>query len=109
MSVRRRTTSTGWHGAPPQTTRLRQIARICSVWVALLCAGWGPHVSALCSGYGPPPVQARSADAASELRQRQVAFLHRIRQADPRYQTIDKAVLNEQNELGVVASKMLRH
>ena len=56
-------------------------------------------------GYGPPPAQARSVDTGSELRQRQVAFLHQIRQADPRYQTIDKAVLNEQNELGVILNR----
>jgi len=31
--------------------------------------------------------------------------LHRIRQADPRYQTIDKAVLNEQNELGIILNR----
>jgi hypothetical protein len=31
--------------------------------------------------------------------------LHRIRQADPRYQTIEKAVLNEQNELGVILNR----
>ena len=105
MRVRRRATSTGWHSAPPQAASLRQMARICSIWLALLCAGWGPHVSALFGGYGPPPVQARSADDVSELRQRQVAFLHRIRQADPRYQTIDKAVLNEQNELGVILNR----
>jgi hypothetical protein len=105
MRVRRRTTSTDWHDAPPQAARLRHIARVCTVWVVLLCAGWGPHASAPFGGYGPPPVQARSADDASELRQRQVAFLHRIRQADPRYQTIDKAVLNEQNELGVILNR----
>ena len=28
--------------------------------------------------------------------------MHRLRQADPRYQTIEKAVLNEQNELGII-------
>jgi hypothetical protein len=41
------------------------------------------------------------------LRQRQVAFLHRLRQADPRYQTIEKAVLNEQNELGVILNRQV--
>jgi hypothetical protein len=81
------------------------MARICSLGIALLCAGWGPHVSAPFGGYGPPPAQARSADAASDLRQRQIEFLHRIRQADPRYQTIEKAVLNEQNELGVILNR----
>jgi hypothetical protein len=105
MRVRRPATSPGWRGARLQTGSLWQMARLCSIWIALLCAGWSPHVSALFGGYGPPPVQARSADDVSELRQRQVAFLHRIRQADPRYQTIDKAVLNEQNELGVILNR----
>jgi hypothetical protein len=106
MRVLRRATSTGWCGALPQATRLRHIARAYVICVALLCAGWGPYVSApFFSGYGPQPAQARSADTSSDLRQRQVAFLHQIRQADPRYQTIDKAVFNEQNELGVILNR----
>jgi hypothetical protein len=105
MKVRRRATSTGWRGAPPQAARLQQRVRACIVWVTLLCAGWYPYVSALFGGYGPSPVQAQSAGTGSALRQRQVAFLHRIRQADPRYQTIDKAVLNAQNELGVILNR----
>ena len=105
MRVRRRATSTDGHGAPPQVASLRQMAMIGSVWIILLWAGWGSHVSAPFGEYGPPPVQARSTDTDSDLRQRQVAFLHRIRQADPRYKTIDKAVLNEQNELGVILNR----
>jgi len=105
MRVQRRATSTGWGGAPSQAARRQQRARVCIVLVTLLCAGWNSQVSALFDGYGPPPAQARSVDTGSELRQRQVEFLHRIRQADPRYQTIDKAVLNEQNELGVILNR----
>jgi hypothetical protein len=105
MSVWRWATSTDGHGAPPHTARLRQVAAICSLGIALLCAGWGPHGAAPFGGYSPPPVQARSADNVSELRQQQIEFLHRIRQADPRYQTVDKAVLNEQNELGVMLNR----
>jgi hypothetical protein len=52
-------------------------------------------------------VQAQSQPATSELRQRQVEFLHRLRQADLRYQTIEKAVLNEQNELGVILNRQV--
>jgi len=96
MRVRRWATSTGWRSTPPHAARLQHIARAYIVWVALLCAGWGLYV---------PPAQARSADTSSDLRQRQVAFLHQIRQADPRYQTIDKAVFNEQNELGVILNR----
>jgi hypothetical protein len=94
-----------WHGVPPHRARLRRVAGMCGVWIVLLCAGWGPQGAARQVGYGPPPVQAQSTDAASELRQRQVAFLHRLRQADPRYQTIEKAVLNADNELGVILNR----
>ncbi len=41
----------------------------------------------------------------SGLRQRQAEFLHRIRQADPQFKTIDRALLNEQNELGLVLNQ----
>jgi hypothetical protein len=75
------------------------------VGIALLCAGWGPDGAAPFGEYSPPPAQARSAEAARDLRQRQIAFLHRIRQADPRYETIEKAILNEQNELGVILNR----
>ena len=105
MSVRRRATSMDGHGAPRQTARLRQVARICSLGIALLCAGWGPDGAVPFGSYSPPPVQARNADDVSELRQRQIAFLHRLRQADPRYQTIEKAILNGQNELGVILNR----
>ena len=66
-----------------------------------------PHGAAVGGRYGPPPLQAQSTSAASELRQRQVAFLHRLRQADPRYQTIEKTVLNEDNELGVILNRQV--
>jgi hypothetical protein len=60
-------------------------------------AGIGTH--------GLPTVQTQEEGSARSLQQRQVAFLHRLRQADPRYQTIEKAVLNEQNELGVILAR----
>ncbi len=105
MRVRRRATSPDGPSAPPHTGRLRQGAVICSLGIALLGAGWGPHAAAPFGEYSPPPVQARSAEDGSELRQRQIAFVHRIRQADPRYETIEKAILNEQNELGVILNR----
>jgi hypothetical protein len=42
---------------------------------------------------------------AHDLKQRQVSFLNRIREADPRARTIDRALLNEQNELGLVLDR----
>jgi hypothetical protein len=36
------------------------------------------------------------------IRARQKAFLDRIRQSDPEFQTVQRAILNEQNELGLI-------
>ena len=43
--------------------------------------------------------------AANNLKQRQAEFLNRIRAADPQYRTIDRAMLNEQNELGLILDR----
>jgi len=80
---------------------------MCSVWIALLCTGWSPTVTDPFGVSGLPAVQARDTGAVSSLRQRQIEFLHRLRQADPRYQTIAKAVFNTQNELGVILSRQV--
>ncbi|MEO7724103.1 MAG: hypothetical protein ABIU29_05360, partial [Chthoniobacterales bacterium] len=42
---------------------------------------------------------------APALRQRQMAFLDRIRTADPESKTIERALLNEQNELGLILNR----
>jgi hypothetical protein len=39
------------------------------------------------------------------MRQRQVEFLNRIRAADPQQRTIERALLNEQNELGLILDR----
>ena len=99
--------STRQHGAPPPGGRMQRLIGYCSLGLVLLCAVWSLSGAALSGRYGPPPVQAQDRPTASALRQRQVAFLHRLRQADPRYQTIEKAVLNEQNELGVILNRQV--
>ncbi len=38
-------------------------------------------------------------------RERQAVFLQRIRSSDPQFQTIDRALFNERNELGVVLNR----
>ena len=40
-----------------------------------------------------------------DLKQRQMAFLNRIREADPQQRTIDRALINEQNELGLILDR----
>ena len=62
-----------------------------------------PHALA-----SPQPVkQNRAGQPASGLqfKQRQIAFLNRIRDADPQKQVIDRAMLNEQNELGLILDR----
>jgi hypothetical protein len=55
-----------------------------------------------------PPVSqnerqsSKPAVETNNLRQRQADFLNRIREADPQRRTIDRAMLNEQNELGII-------
>ena len=39
------------------------------------------------------------------LKQRQADFLNRIREADPQYRTIDRAMLNGENELGLILDR----
>jgi hypothetical protein len=44
-------------------------------------------------------------ETQGDLKQHQVAFLRRIRKADPQHKTIERAVFNEQNELGLILSR----
>jgi len=60
----------------------------------------------------PPSATAPSAPPGNiaatgpqQLKQRQVDFLNRIRAADPQQRTIDRALLNEQNELGLILDR----
>jgi hypothetical protein len=58
-------------------------------------------------GSAPPSVERQQAygQSTQSLRQRQAAFLNEIRQADPSYRTIEKAVINENNELGLIVTR----
>jgi hypothetical protein len=58
----------------------------------------------------PPPATSTStspaqSESASDFKQRQLAFLNRIREADPQQRTIDRALLNDQNELGLILDR----
>ena len=44
-------------------------------------------------------------ETEGDLKQRQIAFLNRIRKADPQHQTIERAVFNERNELGLILNR----
>ena len=70
-------------------------------------------VGALTACDSRPSTTVSSADTSAatqvspsrELKERQIAFLNRIRQSDPQGHTIDRALLNEQNELGLVLDR----
>jgi hypothetical protein len=56
----------------------------------------------------PPQTQQNRASqpiAGSEFKQRQIAFLNRIRDADPQQRVIDRAMPNDQNELGLILDR----
>ena len=52
-----------------------------------------------------PPANNGLDAAGGSQRQRQADFLNRIRQADPQFKTIDRALLNGQNELGLILDR----
>lgn len=58
----------------------------------------------------PPSVssQPSSAGNAHSLKQKQADFLNRIRAADPQGKTIDRAVINDQNELGLILDRSVQ-
>src|SRR6476646_8143435 len=49
--------------------------------------------------------RAAKPESTQGLQQRQMAFLNRIREADPQQRTIDRALINEQNELGLILDR----
>src|SRR6185295_13849501 len=55
----------------------------------------------------PQAQQSRESQPITEpeFKQRQIAFLNRIRDADPQQRVIDRAMLNQQNELGLILDR----
>lgn len=76
-----------------------------TVSASLLLGGCSPRSEPVA---GPPQPQQNRASQPStgqEFRQRQIAFLNRIRDADPQQRVIDHALLNERNELGLILDR----
>ena len=76
----------------------------CTIWIGLTACDASsaltvPHSSAF---------EQRVADTRSDqgaLKQRQAAFLNRIRKADPERRTIERAVFNDRNDLGLILNR----
>ena len=75
----------------------------CALWIGLSASNASPRADA------PSATFQRSStdylETEANLKQRQITFLNRIRKADPRHQTIERAVFNEQNELGLILNR----
>jgi hypothetical protein len=52
-----------------------------------------------------PEAGVHSINSRSDLQAGKLRFLNALREADPQYQTIERAVMNEQNELGLILSR----
>ncbi|MGI8604427.1 MAG: hypothetical protein ACR2OZ_15740 [Verrucomicrobiales bacterium] len=63
------------------------------------CDAPPPGISGEGHSHATEPVHAK------DVKQRQMAFLNRIREADPQARTIDRALLNDGNELGLVLDR----
>jgi hypothetical protein len=75
----------------------------CVLWIGLSASKASEPAKA------PPGTFQRSSSAYLEtegnLKQRQIEFLNRIRKADQKHQTIERALFNEQNELGLILNR----
>lgn len=102
---RQRAKLTGQDDVPDGVAYVRRVVWLCGVWITLLMAGGSPAVASPPGSHDATAGQVLMTDTAGSRKQQQVAFLHQLRQADPRYQTINRAVFNARNELGVVLDR----
>jgi hypothetical protein len=85
-------------------TYSRVLLFCCAIWIGLsACDASSPSVSPL-SGALEQRVAATQSDP-NTLKQRQAAFLVRIRKADPERRTIERAVFNDRNDLGLILNR----
>lgn len=75
---------------------------VCSVWLACSPQGTAPE-SEVGSGSSAPALRESASGLADD--RRKMRFLGQLREADPQFQTIERAVMNEQNELGLILSR----
>ncbi|MGI8481921.1 MAG: hypothetical protein ACR2MF_07660 [Chthoniobacterales bacterium] len=75
-----------------------------SIWTLALLSGCDAPVSPSSSSTNNQQLP-RPALPADDVKPRQADFLNRIRAADPEHRAIDRAMLNEQNELGLILDR----
>jgi hypothetical protein len=75
----------------------------CATWIGLSACEAAPPPASPPSGDHELRFAAQSDQG--DLKQRQIAFLNRIRKADPERRTIERALFNDQNDLGLMLSR----
>jgi hypothetical protein len=80
------------------------LALVALLGCALFLGGCGPGGGSG-SGTDPQAVQSYGSGAGASVRQKQADFLNRIRQSDPNFQTVQEAVLNQNNDLGLILNR----
>jgi hypothetical protein len=75
----------------------------CTLWIGLSASGASPPSTSTSGAFDGPSFTRRETD--SNLKQRQIAFLNRIRKADPQHLTIERALFNDKNELGLILNR----
>ena len=74
--------------------------------ILFCCALWiGLHDCDASSPAAELSSVATQSETQGSLKQRQAAFLIRMRKADPEHRTFERAVFNEQNDLGLILSR----
>ena len=84
------------------------LSHLCALQVivgTLLLSGCDRPVPPQTEAEAPRKLEVSSTPVAPQDKERQMAFLNRIRDADPQGQTIQRALLNEQNELGLILGR----
>jgi hypothetical protein len=79
-----------------------------NAWLFCLALWTGLNLGEAASPPAPPEGFAQRNVATitdGSLKQHQIAFLNRIRKADPQRQTIVRAVFNDQNDLGLILNR----
>jgi hypothetical protein len=87
--------------------RLPQLSLLVLCYAAPIWTGVSGAMPLLAApwDFGLQQCNADLLNVRDDLRQRQAAFLRRLRAADPQNQTIERAVFNEQNDLGLILNR----
>lgn len=77
--------------------------------VTALCAAAFAVLLSSCDSPLPPTAHPASGqariEAPADLQSQKMAFLHKIREADANRETIDRALMNDRGELGVILNR----